>query len=193
MEIIHYPHPTLRHKAKPLKKVDAELKQMIAQMFELMYEHEGIGLAATQVDLPYRVFVLNITGNREQTDEEHVFINPVISHRKGHVEDTEGCLSLPKVYAPVRRAANIVVSAFDLSGKQVTLEASELFARAIQHEIDHLDGVMFIDRLTPSQELKIKEQVREFEDRFQRLRQAGAIPSDEAIAERLKELEAKRT
>lgn len=193
LEIIQYPHPTLRHISKPLKKVDAELRHMIAEMFDLMYEANGIGLAANQVDLPYRLFVLNLSGDEELKDQEQVFINPVILKRNGSVEHEEGCLSLPKLYADVRRAETVTVSAYDLAGREVTAEATDLFSRAVQHETDHLDGVLFVDRLSEGAKLEVKEKMRFFEDRFFAAREAGDIPSDEAILARLRELERVRT
>ena len=95
LEIIHYPHPTLRYVSKPLKRVDAELKAMVVEMFDLMYEHEGIGLAANQVDLPYRLFVCNPSGDPDDKEAECVFINPVILKGSGQHEREEGCLSIP--------------------------------------------------------------------------------------------------
>ena len=103
LEVIHYPHPTLRHRSKPIKKVDAELRAIVAEMLELMYKHEGVGLAANQVDLPYRLFVANVEGDPKIKEAEQVFINPVLSKGRGQVEDEEGCLSIPDVRAPVVR------------------------------------------------------------------------------------------
>ncbi len=98
LEIIQYPHPTLRHPSRPLKKIDAQVRAWVAEMFELMYKHKGIGLAANQVDLPYRLFVVNETGDRK-TGKELVFVNPVLTRPKGQAEAEEGCLSLPGLYA----------------------------------------------------------------------------------------------
>src|SRR5215211_3549141 len=103
LQIVQYPHPTLRHLARPLKRVDAELKRLVRQMFDLMYENRGIGLAATQVDLPYRLFIINLESDAAKQDQEFVFINPVLSNRKGMAEAEEGCLSLPGLYADVKR------------------------------------------------------------------------------------------
>src|SRR5688572_26592799 len=97
LELIQYPHPTLRHVARPLKKIDAELRDIVRQMFELMYKNRGVGLAANQVDLPYRLFIVNLEGDPAK-GEELVFVNPVISRRKGLAEAEEGCLSLPGLY-----------------------------------------------------------------------------------------------
>src|SRR6187200_2989618 len=99
LQIIQYPHPTLRRVAKPLRRVDADLHRLVREMFDLMYEHRGIGLAATQVDLPYRLFIINLESDPAKRDQEFVFINPVLSNRKGMAEAEEGCLSLPTLYA----------------------------------------------------------------------------------------------
>lgn len=193
MRIIKYPHPALRHKSKTLRRVDAELKKIVRQMFELMYEHEGIGLAANQVDLPYRMFVANLKADSAAEDDEHVFINPVITQKKGSSEDREGCLSFPELYAPVRRPEKITVNAYSLTGEELTYEMSGLFAKAVQHETDHLDGVLFIDRLSPANQLAVKDDLIAFESEFEEERRRGRIPEDAAIAARLAELEALRT
>ncbi len=193
LQIIHYPHPTLRHPSKPLKRVDAELRKIVAQMFELMYEHEGVGLAANQVDLPYRLFVANVEGKAEATESEFVFINPVLSGGRGQAEDDEGCLSIPGVYAPVTRNETIKVEAYDLAGNEIRLEAEGLMARILQHETDHLDGTLFIDRLGPAQLAAVREQLEEFELDFQSRRETGELPDEERLAARLQELERLRT
>lgn len=193
MQIVKYPHPTLRYQSKPLRRVDADLRKMVRQMFELMYEHEGIGLAANQVDLPYRLFVMNLAADSDAKDEEHVFINPVIVERKGSAEDREGCLSFPEIFAPVVRSEHITVNAYDIDGQELTYELSGLPARAVQHESDHLDGSLFIDRMSPANRLAIKEALEELELEFQGERRRGVIPDDGLIAARLGELEAART
>jgi peptide deformylase len=193
VRIIHYPHPTLRHVSKPLRTVDAELRSLVRSMFDLMYQADGIGLAANQVDLPYRLFVLNITGDSTQTDQEQVFINPVITARKGTAEAEEGCLSLPGIYADVKRPEKISVSGYDLSGRELQLELDGLAARAVQHEIDHLDGILFIDRLSPTQMMAIREAVDDLVSQFAGARERREVPSDESIASRLAELESART
>lgn len=193
MQILQYPHPTLRHVAKPLKRVDKELQALVAQMFELMYAANGIGLAATQVNLPYRLFVLNLKSDPKAKDEEFVFINPVITARKGHAEGEEGCLSLPGLYADVMRSERVSLNAFDLSGKELSLDLDGLFARAVQHEIDHLDGVLFIDRLSPTSAIEVRTALGDFEEQFAGGRDRGEIPDDAAIARHLAELEKLRT
>lgn len=193
MQIVKYPHPTLRHKSKPLRRVDGELKKIIGEMFELMYEQRGIGLAANQVDLPYRLLVINVTGEAAAKDEELVFINPVITQRKGSVEDREGCLSFPETFAPVIRPEKITVNAYSPNGEEFSYDLDGLYARAVQHEADHLDGVLFIDRLSPANQLAVKEDLAALEREFHTYRQRGRIPDDAQIAARLAELEAVRT
>lgn len=193
VQIIKYPHPTLRHKSKPLRKVDARLKIIVAEMLEKMYEDNGVGLAANQVDLPYRLAVLNIKSDPEAAEEEIVLINPVITKRSGTAEAEEGCLSVPEIWASVRRPEKAEVIAYDLTGKECKYELDGLHARAAQHEIDHLDGVLFIDRLSPTLKLTVKDRLSMLEAQFATDRSHGFIPSDEEIARRLDELEAERT
>jgi peptide deformylase len=193
VNILKYPHPTLRHKSKALRRVDSELRKLVRQMFDIMYEREGIGLAANQVDLPYRLFILNLAGDPEAKDEEHVFINPVITQPKGSVVDKEGCLSFPEIFAPVRRSAKVVLAAYTLEGKEIAYELDGLFARAAQHESDHLDGVLFVDRLTPSNLLSVREDLAALEREFLSDRQRGVIGDDDQIVARLLELETART
>ncbi len=193
MQIVKYPHPTLRHKSKPLARVDRELTTLVAKMFDLMYEHRGVGLSANQVDLPYRLFVINIESDPQQKEAEHVFINPVITSRKGMVEREEGCLSFPDIYAPVRRPEKITISAYNLAGEELNYELTGLFARAAQHELDHLDGIVFVDRLSPANRLKIKEALSDLEIEFEGDRSRGLIPPDVQVAARLAELEQLRT
>lgn len=189
MKIVHYPHPTLRHISKPLKRVDKELHGYVREMFDLMYEARGIGLAANQVDLPYRLFVINLESDPEAKDQEFVFLNPVITARKGMAEAEEGCLSIPGLYADVKRPERVTLNAYNMAGEELNLELDGLFARAVQHEIDHLDGVLFIDRLSPTTEMDVREALLDFEDQFVSQRERGEIPDDAAIAQRLSELE----
>jgi peptide deformylase len=161
-------------------------------MFDLMYEHRGVGLAANQVDLPYRLFVVNESGDYEQPGEERVFINPVLSGFKGQVEDEEGCLSIPGVYGQVMRAERVTVNAYDLAGQEFRGEVEGLLARIVQHETDHLDGRLFIDRLSPTEAADVREKLEELELNFRSQRDTGAIPSDKEITARLDQLEKQR-
>ena len=194
VQIVKYPHPTLRHKSKPLRRIDSGLKQMVDEMLDLMYAHKGIGLAANQVDLPYRLIVMNAQSDPKAKQDEYVLINPVVLQQKGGTEEKEeGCLSFPELYAPVRRPVTVVVGAYDLSGHEVNLELSGLHARVVQHECDHLDGVLFIDRLSPANFLKVKRDLEDMELAFSGERQRGVIPEDRLIAARLSALEVART
>ena len=193
MRIVNFPHPTLRHQSKPLSRIDGELRRMVREMFALMYEFKGIGLAANQVDLPYRLFVMNVKSDPAAKEEEHVFINPVLSHPKGSAEDREGCLSFPELYGTVRRPEKITVSAYNMAGEEIRWDVGGLHARVVQHESDHLDGKLFIDRLTPAGLLEIKQSLSDLEAVFSGDRQRGLIPDDVLIAARLSELEVART
>jgi peptide deformylase len=188
MQIVHYPHPALRFKSVPITQITEELREM----FELMYSAEGIGLAANQVGLPYRLFILNTTGKREEKDQEHVFINPEIVKRKGTEEAEEGCLSLPKMYGQVRRAGEIVVEAFDLEGQGFELMIDDLPSRAIQHETDHLDGMLFIDRLSEAAQREAAATLGDFESQFRRQQELGVFPPDPAIEAELRRLTEKQ-
>jgi peptide deformylase len=185
LEIVRFPHPALRYSSRPITEIDDALRATIRAMFDLMYSAKGIGLAANQVALPFRFFVLNLTADAERPDEERVFINPQIIKRHCSSEDEEGCLSLPGVYAKVRRARKIRVCAYDLEGTLVEHEADELFSRAVQHEIDHLEGKLFIDYLEPLERRSLAEKLRVFELEYQKAQQSGLIPADQDLMQRL--------
>ena len=125
MEIITYPHPTLRYKSKPIKRVDAELLAIVREMFDLMYEANGVGLAANQVDLPIRLFVANLEADPDKGDEM-VFINPIVSNPKGSEGDEEGCLSLPTLYGNVMRPKRVRVNAYNLKGEEIRIDIDGL-------------------------------------------------------------------
>lgn len=190
MEIVTYPHPTLRHKSKPIKRVDARLREIVREMFELMYVAKGVGLAANQVDLPIRLFIVNLEGDPAKS-EELVFINPVIRMPKGTEENEEGCLSLPGLYGNVVRPKKVRVNAYNLLGEEINADIDGLFSRVIQHETDHLDGVLFIDRMTDSAKIDIDGELDMFETDFHSRRETGGIPDDASIAARLIEWEEK--
>ncbi|MGD9632264.1 MAG: peptide deformylase [Pirellulales bacterium] len=193
LEVIQYPHPTLRRVSRPIKKVDAELRKIVAGMFNLMYAHEGVGLAANQVNLPIRLFVANSEGDPAKRDTEFVFINPVLRKGKGTAEDSEGCLSIPDLRAPVTRNATIEVEAYDLDGNLIRADATGLMARILQHETDHLDGKLFIDRLSPTEFAAVRDKLYEFELAFQSKLETGELPDDEAIAAHWAGIEQKYT
>ncbi|MCH2201563.1 MAG: peptide deformylase [Fuerstiella sp.] len=193
LQIVFYPHPALRWKSKDITRVDPQLKEWVNQMFELMYEAHGIGLAANQVALPYRMFVINPTGDPEQPEYEQVFINPEILRRNGSEEVEEGCLSMPEIFGPVNRAERIVVEAFDIDGQQFRFELEGIEARVVQHENDHLDGVMFTERVSPDTLSELQPQLKDLSTRFVTAQENGQIDSDEQLMQRLRQLEAERS
>lgn len=184
LSIITYPHPTLRYKAKPIRRVDAHLRQIVERMFELMYEQRGVGLAATQVNLPIRLFVYNPKGNREEGPEA-VFINPVVSRPRSNELEEEGCLSLPGIYGNVVRAKTVHVNAFDISGKEIDQDFSSYEARIIQHETDHLNGMLFIDRMVDGAVREKQDEISSLVTEFQSRQRTGAFPTEAVIHERL--------
>ena len=188
LRIVPFPHPALRYESRPVTKIDEALRGHVREMFDLMYEARGIGLAANQVGLPYRFFVLNLTADPERTDEERVFINPEIVKRHGGLFEEEGCLSFPGVYAKVHRARKVRVRAFDLQGTEVEVDAEELFSRALQHETDHLAGKLFIDYLDAPSRAQVEAKIKEVEQRFRQAQQEGDYPSDDEIRRQLDEL-----
>ena len=193
LEIVLHPHPALRWKSKEVSRIDDELRAMVAEMFELMYSARGIGLAANQVALPYRLFVINPTGDKEEKDQELVFINPQITRKNGSETDEEGCLSLPEIFGPVTRATKIIVDAFDLHGQQFELELEDLHARVVQHEYDHVEGVMFTDRVPPLELQKIQPLISDLELQFRNRQKEGTAESDQQLKAKLLELEKART
>lgn len=185
MEILPYPHPALRWKSQPVREINAALRQTVQEMFELMYAAQGIGLASNQVGIPQRFFILNLTADPEEKDQELVFINPEIVKRKGTTEGEEGCLSFPGLYGPVKRSEHVVIEAFDLQGQAFEMTLDELAARAVQHESDHLDGVLFIDRMTESARRVVEPVIADFEAQFRRKQTEGHYPSDDEIRNQL--------
>jgi peptide deformylase len=190
MKIVQYPHPALRHVCRPLTAIDAKVRKAAEEMLELMYEAKGLGLAAPQVALPYRLIVLNLTGDRERRDQEGAYVNPVILERKGSVEDEEGCLSFPGLYAKVRRAKSVKVQAYNLNGELVDIAASDLPARAWQHEIDHLDGILFMDKMGTIAKLASRSALKEFEREYRRSQERGELPADTELQQAMAALDA---
>jgi peptide deformylase len=190
MKIVHYPHPSLRHPGRPLTAIDKKVRLQVGAMLELMYEAKGLGLAAPQVCLPYQVLVMNPSADPEQRDQEGVYINPVILEHKGSVEGEEGCLSFPGLYRKVRRAKTVKVRAYDLKGEPFETIASELKGRVLQHEIDHLQGVLFIDKIGAVAKLSVRGPIQEFEREYKKAQERGEIPPDQEIEQLLLTLEA---
>ncbi len=147
LEILKFPHRVLRQKARRVEQIDETIHRLVEDMTETMYRAPGIGLAANQVGVPRRVIVVDVSAG-EAPENRLVLVNPEILHREGRVTTEEGCLSVPDLREDVTRSGRVVVRALDLEGRRVELEADDLLAVALQHEIDHLDGILFIDRIS---------------------------------------------
>ncbi len=164
MRILVYPDPELRRAAEPVARVDAELRRTVRDMFVVMYESRGIGLAATQVGLPLRLFIMNVTG---EPGDETVILNPQLVESDGEEINEEGCLSVPGVTGNVRRPATVVLQGYSLGGKEVEYEFQALYARVVSHELDHLDGRLIIDRMGQAARLGSRPRLRELEELYQ--------------------------
>lgn len=156
LDILHFPDPRLRQRALEVERVDASLRALIDDMFATMYQAPGIGLAATQVNVHQRLLVIDVSKDQ---DQPQVFINPEILAREGVEEMDEGCLSVPGFYERVQRAERITVRALNRDGEAFELEADGLLAVCIQHEIDHLDGKLFVDYLSQLKRQRIRKKL----------------------------------
>ena len=156
LDILHFPDTRLRNVAKPVAQVDDSVRQLIDDMFETMYQAPGIGLAAIQVNQPRRVIVVDIS---EERNQPLALVNPEILDRQGEEEMDEGCLSVPGVYEKVQRAERVRVRALDREGKSFEMEVDGLLAVCIQHEIDHLDGKLFVDYLSNLKRQRIRKKL----------------------------------
>ena len=157
LDILKYPDKRLRTIAKPVVSVDETIKQQVKDMFETMYEAPGIGLAATQVNFHQRIIVIDVS---DQCNEPICFINPKIIEKSGEIQWEEGCLSVPDYYENVIRANDIKVQALNQKGETFELEASEMLSVCIQHEIDHLDGILFVDHLSKLKQKRLKTKTK---------------------------------
>jgi peptide deformylase len=156
LNILHYPDPRLRKKALPVENVDNEIKQLVDDMFETMYQAPGIGLAATQADVQKRIIVIDIS---EDKSNPLCFINPEIIATGGEEEMEEGCLSVPGIYEKVSRADHIKVRALDREGQTFEMDADGLLSVCIQHEMDHLEGKLFVDYLSELKRQRIRKKL----------------------------------
>ena len=154
LNILKYPDKRLRTIAKPVVSVDETIKQQVKDMFETMYDAPGIGLAATQVNFHKRIIVIDIS---DQCNEPICLINPEIIEKSGEIQWEEGCLSVPDYYENVIRANDIKVQALNQHGETFDLEASEMLSVCIQHEIDHLNGILFVDHLSKLKQKRLKK------------------------------------
>lgn len=173
LTLVHYPDPVLRARAAEVPDITHEVRAVAKRMLDIMREHEGIGLAAPQVGLSWRLFVTQVPEGEdreaaadppEARPQPTVYINPVIGHPEGRaVSSSEGCLSLPDIRGEVLRPPIVTITAIDLEGKQFTLRGGGLLARCWQHELDHLDGVLIIDRMSQMSRLKNRAAIRDLE------------------------------
>lgn len=170
-----YPDPILRKPAGPVAQFDDELRRIVAAMFERMFESKGVGLAAPQVGLKKRILVLNPTGERA---DDLVLVNPTITARSGpETWFDEGCLSFPSIYAEVRRPDRCSVVAFDVNGARIEKEYDGFVSRIIQHEFDHLEGILLVDRMSPADKQKNRAALEDLVARYQRQQQKQSASS----------------
>ena len=160
LEILEFPDPRLRTVAKPVKEVNGKLVALADDMLDTMYDAPGIGLAATQVNVHQRLIVIDISENR---DQPLILINPEIRAGEGNLETSEGCLSVPGFYEPVQRFEHIQLDAIGRDGEPFTLEASDLLAVCIQHEMDHLEGKLFVDYLSSTKRQLIRKKLQKLQ------------------------------
>jgi peptide deformylase len=159
LDIKKFPDKILREKTVYVDNVDEDIKQLVSNMFETMYAAPGIGLAAPQVAVLKRLFIIDVTAGEDKT-QQLVFINPEIIEATGEVTEEEGCLSIPGEYEIVKRFAWVKAKALDIEGKEFVVEADGLLARAIQHELDHLEGKLFIDKLSSLKKQMLKKRIK---------------------------------
>jgi peptide deformylase len=160
LRLVVYPAEVLRRKAKPVERVDDEVRAVAHRMIQIMHEEEGVGLAAPQVGLGWRMFV---TAARAEGEADRVYINPALSELEGLESMEEGCLSLPGIRADIRRPAVATITATGLDGKEFTTTSNGFLARVWQHELDHLDGILILNRMTPLDRLATRKAVKELE------------------------------
>jgi peptide deformylase len=177
MKIVKYPHPALRVHTKPVTAIDKEIQLAAGRMLDLMYQSEGLGLAAPQVALDVQLLVMNFAGDPDKKESEFVAINPVIVESKGTMTDREGCLSFPGLYQNVRRFKSVKVQAYNLKGELYEMTCSDLPARVWQHEIDHLQGVLFIDKMGSLGRTRSEKELEQFIAEFEKAKKKGELPA----------------
>jgi peptide deformylase len=190
MKIVRYPHPSLRQVARPLTAIEDTIRKQAAEMIALMHEHKGLALAATQVELPFRMIVMNVQAEGIKRAEEGVYFNPVILERKGTQEADEGCLSFPELFQKIRRAKTVRIQAYNLKGEMIDRVVNDLEARVWQHEIDHLDGILFIDKMGPIAKLASRSTLKNLEREYKKAQKRGEIPPEAEIKKTLEALAA---
>ncbi len=169
LKIVTWPNPILETPADPVTEFNGDLKQLVDNMFETMYSAPGVGLAAVQVGVPKRLFVMDCSGGKDPA-QRVVMINPEVISMEGKQNGEEGCLSFPGIFFGVERNLRAIMRAHDLSGKEFELDGTELTARCMLHETDHCDGIVFLDKMTPLKREIVKRKIK-------KLQKAGEWPS----------------
>lgn len=164
MKIVTYPDPILMRKAVPIEEIDNKIYEIAQKMLDTMYDACGIGLAAPQIGLSKRLVVMDATG---QKTGERVFINPQIIEERGETVEEEGCLSFPGVMGKVKRSPYVTITAYNLEGKKLEIKVEGLLSRVWQHEIDHINGRLFIEMMTPASRIANQQKIKEFELAYQ--------------------------
>jgi len=162
LKVVHYPNPVLLKAARPVDadEFNGDLERLVADMFETMEDAQGVGLAAPQVGISKRIFVMDTPAGENGERERHAFINPEIVHIEGEQVGDEGCLSFPGLFQVVQREMRVIARAQDVKGKQFELDVNELSARCILHETDHCDGIVFLDRMSPLKRELAKRKIK---------------------------------
>jgi peptide deformylase len=168
MEIVLYPDPVLRRRAAEIPAFTTELQAKARAMLDLMYQSKGVGLAAPQVGESVQMLVGNPAGDPAQPEQEFILVNPRIVRKKGSELGEEGCLSFPGIYAEVERSRSVVVACLDPNGNVIERSFDAFPARIVQHEMDHLTGTLFIDRMSPSDRIRASARIKELEERFRK-------------------------
>lgn len=162
LKIVHYPEPVLLQVGKPVTEFNSELKHLVENMYETMYSAGGVGLAAPQVAVSQRLFVMDCSGGEDES-QKIALINPEIIHIEGEQVGDEGCLSFPGLYQKVQRSLRTIVRAQDVNGEWFELEGEDLTARCVLHETDHCDGIVFLDRMTPLKREMAKRKIKKLQ------------------------------
>ena len=163
-QITHYPAEVLGKRAEPVEKIDDEIRRLVDRMIDVMVEKKGVGLAAPQVGVPLRLFIISLDGGREDVK---VFINPTVAPVGDLGEIEEGCLSVPGIYTKIRRYKKCRVTATDLDGNEFSDEGEGLYARALQHEYDHIEGVTIVNRMTQVARIAHRKHLKKLEDQHE--------------------------
>ena len=169
LKIVTWPNPILEAPADPVTEFNGELPKLVTDMFETMYAAPGVGLAAVQIGVPKRLFVMDCSGGKDPS-QRVVMINPEVVDMEGKQDGDEGCLSFPGIFFNVQRNLRAIVRAHDIHGQEFELDGTELTARCMLHETDHCDGIVFIDKMTPLKREIVKRKIK-------KLQKAGEWPS----------------